>query len=426
MELGQYTLQIFVGLAVILCAAFVALICDFLKRNNEQLRELTIELKVRREEEQRRSQMMIAQPVSAPVPALSERTVTERVANARLENARIEERMNVPVARALATQPPAGKASPLESSRFSEKEKIGKEKIGVDKKRAPSAEALAAMERGAQLAASPRRRPMPPRCEPEIATPSATAQHAAPQSARVITPRVEVIDHAVARLEGKPSGVAAPAKATSVTTTAGKLDWGSLLARKPTMPGHMEQHQPPRVEVREDLLDAVFAVSNSAQPAASAVVPAGFHEGYILSRLVQSRQPVSGLVVSIGVNTPRNQDGSMPQSIRQLMQSLIGPGDFACQSSGEEFLLIYPNEHGASAQRRLSEIAEQLWDFQLRSLGSFSILFSWGGIEVRSESIDEAIASANERMHETRRGRKLLTMEARPEQQHQQAFRQAV
>ena len=85
----------------------------------------------------------------------------------------------------------------------------------------------------------------------------------------------------------------------------------------------------------------------------------------------------------------------------EFIQSLIGPGDFAAQSGTDEFLLIYPSERGASAQRRLGQIAEQLWDFQLRSMGSLSILFSWGGVEVRSESIDEAIASATERMQET-------------------------
>ena len=46
--------------------------------------------------------------------------------------------------------------------------------------------------------------------------------------------------------------------------------------------------------------------------------PAGFHagyqDGYILSHLVQSRHPVSGLVVSIGVNTPRGADDSMPEA----------------------------------------------------------------------------------------------------------------
>ena len=89
------------------------------------------------------------------------------------------------------------------------------------------------------------------------------------------------------------------------------------------------------------------------------------------------------------------------------------PQDFAFPSAYEEFLLIYPRLSGAAAQRQLSMIAQQLWDFQLRSLGSTSILFSWGGVEVASESIGEAIASASERMNETRRGRKLISMPLR-------------
>jgi hypothetical protein len=82
-----------------------------------------------------------------------------------------------------------------------------------------------------------------------------------------------------------------------------------------------------------------------------------------------------------------------------------------CPHSGEdEFLLICPQERGAAAQRRLSQIAQQLWDFQLRSLGSFQILFGWGGLEVRSESNEEAIASARECMQETKRSRNLLAV----------------
>jgi hypothetical protein len=91
---------------------------------------------------------------------------------------------------------------------------------------------------------------------------------------------------------------------------------------------------------------------------------------------------------------------------------LIHADEFACQSSAEEFLLICPGEHGAAAQRRLSRIAQQLWDYQLRSLGTLPFLLSWGGVEVRNESIDEAIASAHDRMHETKRGRKPLTTES--------------
>ncbi len=144
------------------------------------------------------------------------------------------------------------------------------------------------------------------------------------------------------------------------------------------------------------------------------VLPAGFQDGYVLTRLVESHQPVSGLVVSIGVSAPNDQRGSLPGNVLTLIQSLIGPSDFAAQSGEEEFLLIYPGESGAAAQRRLSQVSQQLWDFQLTSLGNYSISFSWGGVEVRSESINEAIASATERMQETRRNRKVLTMESRP------------
>lgn len=299
MELGQYQMQIFVSLVVVLGAAFVALICDFLKGNNEQLRELTVELKVRNEEQRRRSQLMMPRPV-APAPPI-----------AKAETPEPERKVEPRAPRAMAAKEP---------------------------RRAASADALAAMERGAQLASPPRPRP---------------------------EPRVE------------------PASETKPEI---KKDWDSLLSR--------------RVKKIEEQIEMHREESPDGAP-----VPAGFHDGFILSKLVQKRQPVSGLVVSIGVN------GSNDDGVKDLIQSLMGPSDFACQSGAEEFLLIYPNEHGASAQRKLSQIAQQLWDFQLQSLGTFSILFSWGGVEVASESIEEAIASANERMQETRRGRKLLTMQ---------------
>lgn len=408
MELGQYQLQIFVGLVVVLAAAFVALICDFLKSNNEQLRELTIELKVRREEEQRHSQTMIPQTVPASAPALREKMRMERV-----------DAMAAPAAVATAAPAVAGR----------------------ERKRPPSADALAAMARGAELAAAPRKRTAAPPAErkaghseirPENQTIPAHAARTEKKTSRVT--HAPSVEPAPAARISKPVTLVARHSVTNDGLVkdglAAKKDWGSLLARtaKSTKQvtlmqvASMQKDGGPVFEVRGNQeAMAASASSTDAQGETGAVVPAGFHEGYILSRLVQSRQPVTGLVVSIGVNTPRNSDGSMPEPIRKLVESLIGPGDFACQSSSEEFLLIYPNERGASAQRRLSKIAQQLWDFQLRSLGSFSILFSWGGVEVRSESIDEAIASANERMHETRRGRKLLTMEPRGGQQLRQA-----
>src|SRR5271154_6553283 len=117
MELGQYQLQIFVSLVVILGAAFVALICDFLKGNNEQLRELTIELRVRREEEQKRAHLL-----------------TPRAAE-RVERPKPEPVAGAP---ALASQP-----APKQRSADTR-----------EKKRAVNSDALAAMERGAALAST--------------------------------------------------------------------------------------------------------------------------------------------------------------------------------------------------------------------------------------------------------------------------------
>jgi hypothetical protein len=308
MELGH--LQLFVSLTLMVVTALIALAFDFFKRNNEQLRELTVELRVRREEEQRRLQPTVKRP--EPVAPVLE-----------------------PPQAVVAPPPPPPLAAP--------KERTVSDKPRSERKRTVNAEALAAMERGALLASTGGRPKAP-------------------------------VDSIPVQVE-----VAQPPAPVVATPSSARKDWGSILSRKP-------------------------------QVTAPAMLPLGFQDGYVLNKLVQAHQPISGLVVSIGVNASRNADGTLPEAVHQVVQSLIGPNDFAAQSSEDEFLLIYPQEKGASAQRRLSRIAQQLWDFQLRSLGTFQILFSWGGVEVSSESIDEAIASASGRMQETKRGRKLITM----------------
>lgn len=238
MELAPYQLQIFVSLFVILGAACVALICDFLKGNNEQLRELTIELRVRREEEQKRSHLL--------TPHVAERA----------ERAPKTEKIAAPAAAAFA--------APKERHAMSK-----------EKKRTVNSEALAAMERGAALAGSGMR----PR-----STPAAPVTESKPE------PKTEVM---------------VVAQQTSAKPSAIKKDWGSLLSRnahgtKPAV----------SVTVRENLLAAVVAATNSS--AAEPSLPAGFQDGFVLNNLVQSHQPVSGLVVSIGVNAARKADGTLP------------------------------------------------------------------------------------------------------------------
>ncbi len=141
-------------------------------------------------------------------------------------------------------------------------------------------------------------------------------------------------------------------------------------------------------------------------------IPAGLHESATLSRLIENQTPYSGVVVAIGLNdydTLRDKLASGTDSVaalNKMVLSMLRPQDFACRFQDDEYILIYPGERGSSAQRRLFQVSEKLWDFQLRSLGNLSVMFSWGGLEVTNETLSEAVASARERMYQTKRNRK--------------------
>jgi hypothetical protein len=146
-------------------------------------------------------------------------------------------------------------------------------------------------------------------------------------------------------------------------------------------------------------------------------IPAGLHEAAVLSRLLESQAPYSGVVVAIGLNdyeTLREKLSSGADSaaaLNKMVLSMLRPQDFACRFQDDEYILIYPGERGSSAQRRLFQVSEKLWDFQLRSLGNLSVMFSWGGLEVNNETLAEAVASARERMYQTKRNRKPSSLE---------------
>ena len=154
---------------------------------------------------------------------------------------------------------------------------------------------------------------------------------------------------------------------------------------------------------------------NSAMESAAEAkleIPPGLHEPGVLGQLLENQTPYSGVVVAIGLNdyeTLRDKLTSGADSIaalNKMVLSMLRPQDFACRFQDDEYILIYPGERGSSAQRRLFQVSEKLWDFQLRSLGNLSVMFSWGGLEVTNETLAEAVASARERMYQTKRNRK--------------------
>jgi hypothetical protein len=336
MEPGQYQMQIALSLIVILGAALVALLCDLLKGNNEQLRELALELKVRCEETNKRFQML-----SPHAPAVSEA--------------------------------PARTAAPWMTERF------GMQSFRTAQA-GPSRPSMA-LETGEDTSPKPRR--APDRVPTERRSIDLPVQRGEPMMRGPV----------VARMEAPASPSPAPKAAEKFAGPS--RDWISVLnAGRQSGAAHRTRLQ------QRDL----------GAPRTEPALPAGFQDGFVLARLMESRQPIGGLVVSIGVSGSQDANCSLPESVRALIQSLMGSVDFAVQSAADEFLLICPGERGTSVHRRLTHIAEQLWDFQLRSTGGLSILLSWGAVEVYGEPMDEAIASATERMQETRRNRRVLSM----------------
>jgi hypothetical protein len=141
-------------------------------------------------------------------------------------------------------------------------------------------------------------------------------------------------------------------------------------------------------------------------PTAPSSLPAGLCDQTALQPFLDTDFPFTGLAVLVGIANSRTPSREHPA--QPFIEGLLGSADFACRYGKEEFLIICPELRGADAQRRLNEISERLWNFQLRGQGSFTVLFSWGGIGVENEPLSEAIASATERMQQTKRSRVLF------------------
>jgi len=193
--------------------------------------------------------------------------------------------------------------------------------------------------------------------------------------------------------------------------------WESLISDKPaTTPApavtvQQSEPEPAKVPVPEVQLQLIRGAAYSSD---ELMVPAGMHDHSYLAKLQEFNKPFTGLVVSISVcqGDGKALDQNLMHYAGAFIGGLLGDKDFGCRTKEDDFLLICNGLQGAEAQRRLSFISERLWDFQLRGLGTFSILFSWGGVDVRNEPLSEAVCYATERMTQTRRTRKTVSMDS--------------
>ncbi len=139
-------------------------------------------------------------------------------------------------------------------------------------------------------------------------------------------------------------------------------------------------------------------------------IQAGIHDRATFDALIESNAPLDGLALSLSVN---ESAAPSPSEMSHVVRHLLHEEDIAFHYSDYEFILLLQGETGAPGQRRLKQIGEWLWDYQFRSVGMYSILFSWGAAESRGESVAAAVAKAREDMEQTRRNRKMIPIDAR-------------
>ncbi|MCC6294625.1 MAG: hypothetical protein IT164_18375 [Bryobacterales bacterium] len=270
---------------------------------------------------------------------------------------------------------------------------------------APSVPALAEALHAMEAHTSPVMKPVASaglditQSEPEAETSPAPAPEAAGGEPEFLRVRVVPIDQGSATLEPVADETAAAEPEAATMEPVPEAAAETSTAEEPVS----------RQETPEEI--SVEAHEEAAEW--QGVVPAGLHPAQLLRDRMKAGVPFQGVAVSIGINDYESMRQKLESpggadslaSIDRLVQSMLKQPDFACRFQDDEYVLLFPGEAGSSAQRRLFQISEKLWDFQLRSLGQHSIMFSWGGLEVKNDTLTAAVASARERMFQTKRNR---------------------
>jgi GGDEF domain-containing protein len=172
------------------------------------------------------------------------------------------------------------------------------------------------------------------------------------------------------------------------------------------------------VEARSNVVQMPVSALRPQEPEKTTVgelsIPGGFHEATSLARLMEDERPFHGLVLAISVvdhvrllaDQGKPATEQLMASVTRLVVSMAREQDFVCRIGEDEFILIFSRETGAAAKRRIQLVSERLWDFQLRSLGSVSVIFSWGATESQAQPLMQAVENAREQMIDTRRNRR--------------------
>jgi diguanylate cyclase (GGDEF)-like protein len=93
------------------------------------------------------------------------------------------------------------------------------------------------------------------------------------------------------------------------------------------------------------------------------------------------------------------------RNIGNLLQSSIRHQDVAFRWGGDEFVILFQNQHADIARNRMAEIEQRLKEFRVRGFGVLPITFSWGTAEGQGRSLRDALDEADRSMYILKRAR---------------------
>ena len=388
--MGSLEIQVFVSLVVVLGAACVALICDYLKGNNERLRERNEELQARAAERETLETLIERFQAKTFDPAMrvQKEALRDLLANSAPAPRALPQSGVSALPQALAVgAPQAVAASPrrMVARRVLE---TGPSKDVLSPVLEWPVPAIETKARDVSPVESEKDRHVLPAKTKEDA-PAARESVATDNSLPDLITADQTVAYAPGRSWEQMTQEAAEARAAQHASAPATE---APPASQPTIRVFQMQSSPDdaaeSLDQAESQPEALAPAAPPTFPIAELLVPIGHFEVQSLQDLLAAKGAFRGLVVFIGVlangelaplESP--QFTRLLNSAARTVLSLRREVDFSCRSAENEFVLIYPHETGPAAQRIIARLKERLYDLQLRSLGAFSARFIWGAAE---------------------------------------------
>jgi diguanylate cyclase (GGDEF)-like protein len=140
----------------------------------------------------------------------------------------------------------------------------------------------------------------------------------------------------------------------------------------------------------------------------------GLHNRFTMLRLKESQAPFEGVVAVLDLDHMKRVNDELGHlagdevlaEVGSLIRASIRREDVGCRWGGDEFIIIFYDQHLRMVERRMRHIQTKLKKFRLRSQGVLPLGISWGLAQSAGKPLAEALAVADEAMYQMKRLRK--------------------